>query len=185
MRGISVFILLFCIKNYCLGQPGDFILLKKNNRTVATYFAGSKIAFTTRGGAYIEADIIQIKNDSLFLIETIVKQVPTSLGFFMLDTIARYHLQYHYNQVKAIGRTGRKFSMSASGGALIVGGVLLSVASSVVYLVDKEKFSPALLIAGLSAIGVGYLLNKLTGKGIVIGKRYSLVYIAASAQPKN
>ena len=42
-----------------------FILLKKNNRTIATYFSGGTIIFTSNSGAYIEANITSIKNDTL------------------------------------------------------------------------------------------------------------------------
>ena len=176
-------LLSFFISIYCVAQPSDFILLKKNNRTVSTFFAGGTINFTTVSSVYIEANITSIKNDTLFLQEYIVRQVPTQLGVYILDT-SFYYGRYHYNQIKAIGRTGRHFDLGGSGAALMGGGALLTVASGVVYLADNKNFSPKLLAGAVGLFGVGYLLSKASDKGTGIGKKYSFVYIKASDNKK-
>lgn len=158
-------------------QSSDFILFKKNNRTIGSYYTGNNIAFTNKDGNYIEAKITDIKHDTLFLRQFIVQQVPTNFGVYILDTVGSYRYQYHYNQIKAIGRTGRKFNTSASGAALFGGGAVLAIASGVVYLADRNKFSPQLLVASVALGGIGYLMTKFGGKGMIIGKRYSLVYV--------
>lgn len=160
-------------------QASDFILFKKNDRTVKTYFAGSQIIFTSNTGANIEANILAIRNDSLFLQQYITRPVTTSMGFYILDTTF-YYYQYHYKQIAAIGKTGRHFDWAGSGGVLMGGGLLLTVASGVVYLADNKKFSPELLGASVALFGVGYLLSKISGKGMVIGKKYSLEYVKAA-----
>lgn len=164
-------------------QAGDFILLRKKGQTVKTYFAGSKILFTSNTGASIEANILSIKNDSIFLQQYITRPVMTQMGFYVLDT-SFYYYQYHYNQIAAIGKTGRRFDWGGSGGALMGGGLLLTVASGVVYLADNKKFSPELLAASVGLFGVGYLLSRASGKGMVIGKKYSLEYIKAGSIKK-
>lgn len=165
------------------GQASDFILFKKKDRTLKTYFAGGQISFTAVSGAYIEANITAIKNDTLFLKQYIVRQVPTQLGVYVLDT-SFYYAQYHYNQILSIGKTGRHFDWGGSGAALMGGGLLLTVASGVVYLADNKKFSPELLGASVGLFGVGYLLSRASGKGMIIGKKYSLVYIKATDNKK-
>jgi len=182
MKQPLLFLCLF-IYTQTFAQPSDFILLKKNNRTVSTYFAGSNINFTSASGTYIQAIINSINNDTLFLKEYIVRQVPTQLGVYILDT-SFYYAQFHYNQIKAIGKTGRRFDLGGSGAALMGGGILLTVASGVVYLADNKKFSPELLAASVGLFGVGYLLSKQSGKGMVIGSKYSLVYIKAADNKK-
>jgi len=166
------------------GQASDFILFKKKDRTLKTYFAGGQISFTAVSGAYIEANITAIKNDTLFLKQYIVRQVPTQLGVYVLDT-SFYYAQYHYNQILSIGKTGRHFDWGGSGAALMGGGLLLTVASGVVYLADNKKFSPELLGASVGLFGVGYLLSRASGKGMIIGKKYSLVYIKATDNKKD
>jgi hypothetical protein len=162
-------------------QSGDFILLKKRNITQASYFAGSNIQFTTTTGAFIDAEIASIKNDSLLLKQYDIRQIPTNLGVYVLDTVQTYYLKFNYNQIKAIGKKGRKFSWTASGASLFGGGALLTLANGIVYLVDNKNFSPNLLAASVVLGGIGYLLLKNGNKGMVIGKKYSLVYIAANS----
>jgi hypothetical protein len=164
-------------------QSSDFILFKHKDRTIKTFFVGGQISFTSNSGAFIEANITNIKNDTLFLQEYIIRQVPTQLGIYMLDT-TYYYGQYHYKQILSIGRTGRRFDWGGSGAALMGGGLLLTVASGVVFLADNKKFSPELLGGAVALTGIGYLMSRSSGKGMVIGKKYSLVYIKAAAGKK-
>lgn len=167
------------ISVHCFGQASDFILFKKNGVTQRTYFAGSVIIFTSNTGAHIEANILAIRNDSLFLRQYITRPVITQLGVYVLDT-SFYYYQYHYKDIAAIGKTGRRFDWSGSGAALMGGGLLLTIASGVVYLADNQKFSPELLGAAVGLTGVGYLLSRSGGKGMQIGKKYSLEYVKAT-----
>ncbi|MBP6024433.1 hypothetical protein [Ferruginibacter sp.] len=143
-----------------------------------TFFAGTNIEITTTSGAYINALINGIKKDTLYLQQFIVAYLPTTFGTYIIDTIGSYHYKFHYNQVKAIGQWKKAtFNTKGSGASLFGGGVLLTVASGVVYLADREKFSAPLLIASAGLAGLGYLWAKSGGKGIVIGKKYKLVYM--------
>ena len=177
------FIISFFISIQSFAQSSDFILFKNKDRTMATWFTGTEIKFTDKSGAYIEGKITAIKHDSLFIKQYIIRQVPAQLGFYVLDT-TYYYYQNNYNQVKSIGKSGRRFDWAASGGVLMGGGILLTVASGVVFLADNKKFSPELLIAAVGLTGVGYLLSRQSGKGMVIGKKYSLVYIKVSDKKK-
>ena len=159
-------------------QSSDFILLKQKSKTIATYFPGTDIKYTAVNGVYTQAIITDIKNDSLFLKEYIIRAIPTQLGVYMLDT-SYYYKSIHYNEIKSIGKTGRRFNWAGSGAVLLGGGALLTVASGVVYLVDNKKFSPQLLIASASLAGVGYLLTRVNNAAMVIGKKYSLIYVKA------
>lgn len=166
-------------------QTADFLILKKKNKTIERYFTGSNIELTTTNGVYLNANIRQLKNDSLFLREYIVRQVPTNLGIFVLDTLGSYSYKYHYNQIKAIGKaTDKKFNLSGSAASLISGGILITIASAVVFVADRKKFSPELMGAGIVLGGLGYLIAKTTGKAMVIGKKYSLIYNAVSSAKK-
>ncbi|MES2850670.1 MAG: hypothetical protein V4685_16545, partial [Bacteroidota bacterium] len=147
MKTILAIILIFSLSE-ATAQVSDFILLKKKGRTVKTFFAGSKITFTSTTGANIEANILAVRNDSLFLRQYITRPVMTGMGFYILDT-SFYYYQFHYKDIAAIGKTGRRFDLAGSGGALMGGGILLAVASGVVYLADNKKFSPELLAASV------------------------------------
>ena len=162
-------------------QQPDFILLKHKERTVASYLPGSTIKFTSINGAYNEAIITAIKNDTLFLKGYVIRQIPTQLGIYILDT-NYYYNQYHYKEIKSVTKKGRHFDWKTSGATLMGGGLLLTVASGVVYLSDKNKFSPELLAASAGLFGAGYLLSKKSNNEMPIGKKYSLVYIKADSK---
>lgn len=165
-------------------QQSDFLVLKKGRKTITRYYSGMQIDFTTNTGAYITSYIQRIQNDTLYLKEYIVKTIPTQLGVYILDTVATYYHHYHYHQIKNIGSPNNKFNVSGSAATLMGGGALLVLASGVVFLVDREKFSPGLLIGSAALGGIGYLLAKTSGRGMEIGKKYHFEYLNLSDNKK-
>jgi hypothetical protein len=51
-------------------------------------------------------------------------------------------------------------------------------------LVDREKFSPALMGASVSLMAIGYVLSKSTSNNIMIGKKYSIEYLKIADNKK-
>ena len=169
------------ISNVSVAQSADFIILKKNNKTVETFYSGTHIAFTTLNGAYINATINQVKNDTLYLQEFVIRYLPTTIGTYIIDTAGSYHYKFHYHQIKAIGAADKtNFNWRGSGAALLGGGVLLTLGSGVVFLADREKFSAPLLIAAVTLGTAGYFMSKGGSSGMMIGKKYRLVYMNMS-----
>ena len=161
-----------------LAQSSDFIILKKHNSTVESFFTGYNIIFTATSGAYINAQIEKIKNDTLYLREFIIRYLPTTFGTYKVDTAGSFRYQYHYKQVAAIGRKEKtNFNWRGSGGGLLGGGILLTLASGVVYVADRKKFSLPLLIAAVALGTAGYFIAFRKNKGITIGKKYKLLYM--------
>ncbi|MBS1509291.1 MAG: hypothetical protein JST86_00505 [Bacteroidetes bacterium] len=173
--------LLLIITHTAAAQTADFIVLKKRNHTIQTFFAGSNIQFTTTSGTYIDALINGIKDDTLYLQQFVIQYLPTTFGTLMRDTAGSYHYKFHYNQVAAIGKTAKRgFDTKSNGAILFGGGILLTVASGVVYFVDRKHFSAPLLI-GSAALGtIGYFLAKGGSSGMAIGKKYHLQYVNMS-----
>ncbi len=179
---IYLLILLF-ISTTSFSQSADFIQLKKNNKTITTFYSGMNMAFTAESGAYIDALINGIKNDTLYLQQFIIRYLPTTIGTYIVDTVGSYHYKYHYNQIIAIGQKERtNFNVKGSGAALLGGGAVLTLASGVVYVADREKFSAPLLLASVALGTVGYFMakGKKHGNGMQIGKKYKLVYMNMS-----
>ncbi len=168
----------FLLTQRTTAQSADFIILKKKNKTIKLFYRGSNIEFVTTNGAYRNALIKDIKNDSIFLQEFLINRVPTTLGFFIIDTLGSFRYAYNYKQIAHFGKENKKFNVGGSGAALLGGGTVLTLASGVVYIADKKNFSPTLLAAGAGLAAVGYLMNKGSGKGITIGKKhYRLQYM--------
>ena len=160
------------------------MILKRNNKTVETFYSGTDISFTTNSGAYISARINQMKNDTLYLQEFIIRYLLTTLGTYIIDTAGSYHYKFHYNQVRAIGKKEKtNFNWQGSGAALLGGGALITLGSGIVYLADRQKFSAPLLIAGASLGTLGYFMSKGgNNHGMVIGKKYKLIYMNMSSK---
>lgn len=171
--------MLFVVCQSVAGQASDIIILKKGRKAIARYYSGTHINFTADNGAYRDAEIVQIKNDSIYLQEFLIQRIPTTLGFYITDTAGSFRYVYHYKQIRNIGKdSDRKFNVSGSGAALLGGGIILTLASGVVYLADREKFSPSLLGASVGLGALGYFMSKAGRKGIIIGKKgYHLEYI--------
>ena len=174
---ITFILLLFM--NGVKSQQADFIILKKKGKTIRSYYAGTSIEFVTLNGIYKNGLINKIEHDSIFLQEFLVQQLVTPLGYYVLDTVGSFRYVYHYQHIKSLGKPEKGFNVRGSGAALMGGGILLTFASGISYLADKEKFSPELLGAAVGLGFIGYLMSKAGSKGIVIGKKkYQLQYIS-------
>lgn len=174
---------LLLISTSLFSQSADFIVLKKRNKTISTFYSGSNISFTAESGAFINASISGIKNDSLYLQEFVIRYQPTTIGTYVIDTAGSYRYKYHYKQIMAIGqKANTNFNTRGSGAALFGGGVLLTLGSGVIYLADREKFSTPLLLASVGLGTLGYFMakGKKRGSGMLIGKKYKLVYMNMS-----
>jgi len=172
-------VLLF-ITTASFSQSADFIQLKKNNKTITSFYSGMNISFTSESGSIIDAYINGIKNDTLYLQEFIVRYLPTNIGTYIVDTVGSYRYKYHYNQVAAIGRKEKtNFNTRGSGAALLGGGAVLTLASGVIYVADRKKFSAPLLLASVGLGTLGYFMakGKKHGNAYIIGKKYKLVYM--------
>src|SRR4051794_28143999 len=84
----------------CFAQT-DFVVLKKNDRTLKTMFAGSQLSFSTSLRNY-SGRIDAVNKDSIYLLEYDVRQVPTNLGVYILDTVATYHSAIYYKDILKI-----------------------------------------------------------------------------------
>lgn len=178
-------IILFCLSATGYAQPSDFIILKKKGKTIKSYYPGTQIEFTSVTGAYRNAYISSIHNDSIFLKEYITRPMMTQLGFYIWDTLGTYSYTYHYRDIKTIGKKESKgFNVRGSGAVLFGGGLLLTLANGVVFLADRKRFSPAFMGASAGLAVIGYFLGKAGTKGMIVGKRYELEYINLSPEHK-
>ncbi len=180
MRSLYLLLILsITIPSYA--QQGDFIILKKNQRTIKTLFAGSPVSFTTATGVYT-GKINKIENDTLFVIQYDIRKVFTNLGVYMVDTISSTQTAFHYKDVTSINKQTSGFNWAASGGTLLGGGVLLTTIGLGTWIFTKPgtqyHASKKLVIGSAILTGAVYLFTTQK-KGIIkINKKYILVYIS-------
>lgn len=180
MKHIFFILLLLCAaEGY--GQSADFISLKKRNKTIKNYFSGSSISFITNSGGNFNVHIDQIRKDSLSVTEFIIGQVPTRLGVYVLDTLARYHYRFHHNEIRSVYYEKKGFSFSRSGASLMGGGLLLILGTGISYILRPGQTSLGLLGVGAGLGVIGYFLTRLQLTRYPIGKKYRLRYVAVTA----
>ncbi len=180
MRLFFILSVAFLYASTCVAQ-NDLLILKKNNRTIQSFFPGNEIDFST-DVRYYEGQITDIKRDSLFLVQYDIRHVYSpNLGVFLLDTISAYHFAVNYKDIISLGKSRNNFNWSASGGALFGGGVLLTTAGLITWIFAKPNTRyyarPALVIGAAALAAIGYVLSKTGNKTMKLGKKYTLHYI--------
>ena len=72
-------------------QSSDFLLLKKKDKTIQSYYPGSNIEFTTVNNIYRNGVITILHNDSIFIKEFLIRQLPTTLGTYLKMPPTSHH----------------------------------------------------------------------------------------------
>ncbi len=174
--------LFFSLTNTSGAQSSDMLVLKKKGKTVDRFFAGNEISFST-GPVYYDGVISSIDRDTIFLTQYDIRQIPTTLGVYYIDTVATYHSAICYRDIVALNKKHDKsFNWSGSGAALFGGGTLLTAFGLGSWLFakpDTRYYASPYLVGASALLGTaGYFLMRAGSGGIVIGKKYSLEYIA-------
>ena len=103
----TLLLILFFISASAQAQQADFIMLKKHNKTVTTFYSGMHMSFTSESGAYLDdAYINGIKNDTLYVQQFIIQYLPTNIGTFIIDTVGSYHYKYDSGREGEMCRIG-------------------------------------------------------------------------------
>jgi hypothetical protein len=170
-------------------QPSDYIVLKKkNNRTLKTYFPGTFLSAVTYTGFTLNGVIKQIKNDSVFIEQFEVRQVPTQFGVPALDTIVVYTIRLHYHEIQRYlyttnrpGGGGRTKGGGLIQQIMIIGGagfIVLELVNTLYRgesLSDGNKLTVMAIAAGVAATGL--LWKHLQSRRERTGKKYKVIYV--------
>lgn len=180
MRVLLIFCITFSLFSLQCNAQSDFLILKKNGKTIKSFYPGSEMTFYTSNHYHI-GSVESIQKDSVYLIYYDVRTVMTTLGVYMLDTVAKYPFSVAYRDITSFQKERKNFDWGSSGAALLGGGVLLSAAGLISWIFTKpntEYHASLQLVIGAAAIAAtGYFLMKNGKKNIKLGKKYTLLYI--------
>jgi hypothetical protein len=181
MKFLFAIFITFSISSLGQTQPSDLLVLKKHGRTIKSFFPGDEFYFFTSSGNY-SGFIRSINRDSIFLVQYDIRPMMTGIGVYIQDTISAYYFSVNYKQITGIGKNQKgHFDWTASGGALMGGGIILTTVGLGTWIFSKPNTqyyaSPYLVGAAALMAGVGYLLLRSKSKGFVLGKKYTLEYI--------
>jgi pyoverdine/dityrosine biosynthesis protein Dit1 len=175
----------FCINcsgNVCLAQQSDFIVLKKNNRTIKSFFGGTNAEFVADGQLY-SGKINRIEKDSIFIIQYDIRRMPTNLGVNMIDTISALEYAVYFKKIILVSKDKKGFDWGASGASLFGGGALITTVGLATWLFtkkDSKYYAGPKLVAGSALAAVaGYILLKSNKSAYTINKNFTLHYISA------
>ena len=187
LRFLIPILLVTCFPLVALAQPSDYIVLKKkNNRTLKTYFPGTFISAVTYTGFNLNGIIKEIRNDSVFIEQQEVRQVPTQFGVPALDTLV-YTIRLHYQEIRGfsygISRPGAGGGRSSglipsvlmAGGAGFIILELVNTAYRGESLSDGNKLTLLAIAAGVAA--TGFLWKQLQKRSSRAGKKYKVIYV--------
>lgn len=179
MRALILFLMVNLFSFHTHAQD-DLLILKKNNRTVKTFYPGTEIDFST-ATRYYEAYVTSVANDSVYLVQYDIRRVMTNVGAIILDTVAQYHFGVNYHDILSLQKKTKNFNWGGSGAALFGGGAVLTVAGLATWIFSKPNTRyyarPAFVIGSAAIATIGYFMMKSNGKTWKLGKKYSLHYI--------
>lgn len=183
MRLFLLLVILTTVSAESFAQVSDFIkVVKRNNRTLKTYFPGSTISLQTVYGNNIFGTVQAIRNDSVYVKEYDIRSVPNRWGVASVDTLGTYVVGVHYKDIDlVVMKKGGSFGFIKNGSLMTIGGlgyVTLNLLNGK-YLkesISNTKNMKTLGIA-LGVAGAGLLLNRLQRHNNRNGKKYRVKYV--------
>ena len=163
---------------------GDFILLRKGNVVIQSYFKESYLKCQLNNGQWIEGRIKKIKADSLFLEQFQVRQVASIFGTPMLDTV-RYGLaKLSINDIHSLPKKEHGISIVNNGSLFMVGAggyMVLNIINGLTQSNEPVTSSQNLINLGIAAsvFMFGEILHWTHRDYIIIGKKYQLFSTAS------
>ncbi|MEO9021174.1 MAG: hypothetical protein ABI290_03500 [Ginsengibacter sp.] len=180
MRILIILLFTFLSGFSCMAQS-DLLVLKKNGKTIQSFYPGTEMHFST-DLRYYEAQITSIRNDSVYLVQYAIRRIPLTSGGVIIDTAGTFHFGINYKDIVSLENERKGFDWAGSGAGLFGGGVVLTTAGLISWILAKPNTRyyarPEFVIAGAAFAAAGYFLMKTGNKRKVIGKKYTLNYIS-------
>ena len=182
-QGMKLFLLstLLILSFVSFSQTSDFMVLKKKDRTIQTFFPGSHINFQLDNGQWLEGPIIKIIRDSIFIEQQKEQGYLTIWGTPAYQLLNLGVLKFHVNEIVALPYKEKHVSIIDNGILFQVAGatyITLNIANSII---QKDPFFAAQNLTNIGiAAGVllfGKILQWSHPTQITIGKKYQLQII--------
>jgi len=160
-------------------SQGDFILLRRGNVVVQSYFKDSYLKCQLTNGQWIEGRIRKIKADSLFLEQFQVRMVASVFGTPMLDTLKYGLAKLSINDIHTLPKKEHGITMVKDGSLLMIGAggyMVLNIINGLTQSNQSVTSNQNLINLGIAA-GVfmfGEILHWTHHDFITIGKKYQL-----------
>jgi len=175
------FLILFPFSFVSFSQTSDFMVLKKKDRTIQTFFPGSNINFQLDNGQWLEGQIIKIIHDSIFIEQQKNQGYITIWGTPAYQLLNLGVLKFHIKEIVALPYKEKHVSIIDNGVLFQVAGgayIFLNIANSII------QHDPFFAAQNLTNVGIAagvFLFGKILQWShplqITIGKKYQLQII--------
>lgn len=176
-----VLLLLLIISTRSPAQTNDWMVLKKKDLTVKTYFSGNYIRFQLDNYQWIEGDIKFFRNDSIFLMQRREQVLYNAWGLPVRDTLDMGILAYGIKEIYAVPLEKTGVTIFEDGTLLQVigaGYIALNAINSIALhdpFFAAENLAKVGVTAGVFMIGKVLQWNHPTK--VILGKKYKLASI--------
>ena len=158
-------------------QP-NFVVLRKHNQTIKTYFPTSYFVFQLSNKQWLEGRIKMIRDDSIFVNLMAIRQVANYFGLPTVDTVRLGLFKVHVNEIYALPKDDKHSGILANGvifqaaGAGYIGLNIINGIGKSEPIFSAQNASNLSIAAGVFAIGT--LLHKTYKDTYILGKKYRL-----------
>jgi len=178
---IFTFLILLLLSFVSFSQTSDFLVLKKGDRTIQTFFPGSHLNFQLDNGQWLEGPIIKIIHDSIFIEQQKEQGYLTIWGTPAYQLLNLGVLKFHFKEIVALPYKEKHVSIIDNGILFQAAGsayIFLNIANSII---QSDPFFTAQNLTNVGiAAGVllfGKILQWSHPSQITIGKKYQLQII--------
>ena len=164
-----------------LHAQSDFIVLKKRNTSLKTYFVGTYISLVLGNDELLGGYIHKIQNDSIYIRPFTLRVYVDAWSLTGTDTVFSSVVRVSIKQIKGVPNIKRSFEYVRDGSIFEIGAGGYMALNIINTLSKKQPLfgetnAPRLgTAAGIFAFGL--LLNLTRQPYITLGKRYHLDYI--------
>lgn len=166
-----------CCALATFAQPG-FVVLRKHNQTIKTYFPTSYIIFQLSNKQWIEGRIKTIKDDSIYLNQMALRHVINYLGLFAIDTVRLGIFKVSVNEIYALPKEKESFGFIKNGSLLQIGAIgytglnIINGLGKSEPVFEGDNLTNLGVAAGVFALGT--LLHSTYHSTYILGKKYML-----------
>ncbi|MBA4197915.1 MAG: hypothetical protein C0459_10210 [Chitinophaga sp.] len=159
-------------------QTKEWMVLQKKGITIETFFPGKYITIQFDNYQWIEGEIREIRNDSIFINQKISRIVGNAWGLPVRDTLSLGLLAYAINQIYAMPLRNQQLGVITSGAIFQVGGAGYIVLNAANSLIQNQNFFTAQNLTGVGIAAGVFLFGKILQWNhpvkVILGHKYKL-----------
>jgi hypothetical protein len=159
-------------------QIKEWMVLQKKGISIETFFPGKYITIQFDNYQWIEGEIKEIRNDSIFINQKVSRIVGNGWGLPVRDTVSLGLLAYSISQIYAMPLRNQQLGVITGGAIFQVGGAGYIVLNAANNLIQNQNFFTAQNLTGVGIAGGVFLLGKILQWNhptrVILGKKYTL-----------